>query len=44
MRPTMAMIIASSQFVAVIPKSNFNRKEVYNDKAEQNTAGCLVLK
>ena len=31
----MAKIIASSQFVAVIPKRNFNRKGVHNDKAEQ---------
>jgi len=44
MRPIMAMIMASSQFVAVIPKIIFNRKIVYNDKAEQNTVLCLVLK
>ncbi len=45
MRPTMAMIIASSQLITVMPKSKFNRNVVYNDnKAEQNTVFCSVLK
>lgn len=35
MRPTMTIFMASSQFVAVIPKSIFNRKIEYNDKAEK---------
>ena len=44
MRPTIAIMITSSQFVILIPKSNFNIKEVNNDKGEQNTNLCFVVK